>query len=49
VISILQELLNLAGGGQKTVPLHETMALLCIYPDVKSSALQQQQKIIVKF
>ena len=40
-MSILHELRSLAGGGQNTVPSCRTIALLCINPAVKSSALQQ--------
>jgi len=40
-MSILQELRSLAGGGQNTLPSCRTIALLCINPPVKSSALQR--------
>ena len=41
-MSILHELRSLAGGGQNTLPSWRTIALLCMNPTVKSSALQQQ-------
>ena len=41
-MSILQVLRSLAGGGQKTVPSNFTIALLCMNPCVKSSALRVQ-------
>ena len=44
-MSILQELRSLAGGGQNTMPVLETMALLCMYPVVKSSALEFKKKV----
>ncbi len=40
-MSILQEDRSLAGGGQKTFPSKLTIALDCMKPSVKSSALRE--------
>ncbi len=44
-MSILHDDLSFAGGGQNTLPSKFTMALDCMKPSVKSSALQVQTLI----